>query len=242
MTTINEVEGATAGRRGVGSFALRALATWLLGLAIFAGLPLVAWGVDDSPAFVRDRARLAYLVLVFALNAYAAIRIPEVGKARREPAKTVGRQHWAVLVLQVVSVAIVVIAAYSDRRAMMVLTSEAVRYVGIVLYAVGFLTMHWAEKSLGKQFSLEVAIQRNHELVTGGIYRYVRHPRYLGITMFTVGIALVFRSAVSLTLAGAVLAVLLWRIHDEEILLEQEFSHQWRAYAERSWHLIPFVY
>ncbi len=78
--------------------------------------------------------------------------------------------------------------------------------------------------------------------MTEGVYRYLRHPRYLGIVVFTLGFALVFRSGVGLALVPAETFVLLWRIGDEEALLRSEFGPAWDAYAERSWRLVPFVF
>lgn len=224
------------------SHAWRSLATWLVGLAIFVGLPLLSWGPDAARAFVGNAARTGYLVLVVVLNAFAAIRIPEIGKSRPAPVSVVGRQRWAVTLLQLLSLAVVIVGPYCDRRAVGVFSSGALRYIGLGLYTVGFLTMHWAEASLGKQFSLEVAIQQDHELVTDGLYRYVRHPRYLGIATFMTGLSLVFRSELALLLAIASMAVLAWRIHDEELLMGQEFGDRWQAYARRSWRLVPWVY
>jgi protein-S-isoprenylcysteine O-methyltransferase Ste14 len=65
--------------------------------------------------------------------------------------------------------------------------------------------------------------------VTGGPYRY---PRYLGIIVFTTGISLVFRSWLAL----------IWRIRDEEALMQRSFGKDWEAYSRRSWRLIPLVY
>ncbi|MCL4876976.1 MAG: hypothetical protein KJ064_09970 [Anaerolineae bacterium] len=79
-------------------------------------------------------------------------------------------------------------------------------------------------------------------LVTDGPYRFLRHPRYLGIIMFNLGIALVYRSWMAMILVAALTLVLLWRIHDEESLMHQEFGADWDVYARKSWHLIPFVY
>lgn len=221
--------------------AARRLLTFLAGLGIFVGVPLAVWGADLR-AFTANPARTAYLLVVTILNAYAAYRIPEIGKRRPAPEKVVGRQRWAVVLLQALSVALIVVGPLCDRRGLAVFSSEGVRLAGVALYAAGFLLMHWAEAALGKQFSLEVAIQHGHELVTGGPYRLVRHPRYLGIELFSVGLALVFRSAIALLLAAIVAAVLAWRIYDEEILMAQEFGERWRAYAGRSWRLIPWLY
>jgi protein-S-isoprenylcysteine O-methyltransferase Ste14 len=95
---------------------------------------------------------------------------------------------------------------------------------------------------LGRQFSVQVTLQKDHRLVTGGPYQVLRHPRYLGIILFNVGIALIFHSWLALLLVAALALVLLWRIHDEEAFMQQAFGTQWEAYARQSWRLVPFIY
>ena len=222
---------------------LRVLITFLVGSALFVGVPLVAWGVGDARGFLAEPARAGYVALVLALNLLAAWRIPEIGGSPRQPAATVRRQHSAVVLLQVLSIALVVVGPYCDRRAIAVLGgAPIVRYLGFLLYATGFLVMHLAEARLGPQFSVEVAIQPGHTLVTDGLYRHLRHPRYLGIVVFSAGLALVFRSWISLAAVAAVLLVLLWRMHDEEALMRREFGAAWEAYCRRTWRMVPYLY
>ena len=102
--------------------------------------------------------------------------------------------------------------------------------------------MHLSQVHLGRLFSVQVAIQEGHLLVTDGPYRHVRHPRYLGVLLFLPGIALVFRSWVALALAAPILLVLLWRIADEEALMRTTFGADWDAYARRTWRLVPLVW
>ena len=223
--------------------ATRAAITMALGDAIFVGLPLVAWGVGDLRGFLAGPPRLGYVVLALALNGYAAIRIPEVGKRRGDATRLVRRQRLAVRALQVIPLALVVVAPLCDRRGLASIGGPiAVRYLGVAAYAAGFLLMHWTEAHLGRLFSVQVEIQPGHRLVTDGPYRRLRHPRYLGIIVWAAGIALVFRSWVGLALVAAITLVLLWRIHDEEALMRSEFGAEWSAYAARSWRLVPLVY
>lgn len=54
------------------------------------------------------------------------------------------------------------------------------RCLGPGLFAAGFLMISWSEVSLGKQFSIQVTVQENYQLMTDGPYRFLRHPRYPG--------------------------------------------------------------
>ncbi len=222
---------------------LRSFATFLMGCLTFIAIPLIGWGLLDISGFTGHPARLIYIVLVLFLNAFAAIRIPEIGKIRPPEKSAVSRQHTVVVLLQVLSIAIVLIGPWSDRRSIAAMPdSEVLRTVGLILYIAGFLLMHFAEAQLGRYFSTEVSIRDGQELVTDGLYTRVRHPRYVGIMTFSLGLTLLFRSWLCLFIAATIVLVLFWRIADEERLMSQEFGADWEAYVNRSWRLVPYVY
>ncbi len=221
----------------------RFLAALLIGVAIFVGLPLVGWGAAAVQGFISHPARLGYVALVVLLEIFVVIKFPGAGSNRSEGTQTVHRQRWVVLLMQVLSLAIVIAAAYSDRHAAAVFGEfMPVRYLGLFLFAFGFVMMNWTAATLGKQFSVQVTLQKDHRLVTSGLYHYLRHPRYLSIIIFNLGIALVFRSWLALILVAALTLVLLWRIHDEEAFMRQAFGTEWETYARQSWRLIPLLY
>ncbi len=225
------------------STTVRSAINLLAGILIFVGLPLVGWGIGDVQGFMTHVARLAYVFLSILLQALVVIRLPQVGGDRQGGGDIDRQQRLILMLIQLLSLAIVIVAPYSDRRAIAVLAGmDFLRYIGLVLFSLGFLGMHWAEFHLDKQFSVHVTIQEGHELITDGPYRYLRHPRYLGIMLFTMGIALIYRSWLALILVALFTLVLIWRIQGEEALLHQEFGPDWEAYARRSWRLIPLVY
>jgi protein-S-isoprenylcysteine O-methyltransferase Ste14 len=215
----------------------------IVGVVLFVGLPLLGWGITDWTSFFDHPARLFYAILIILMQAVLVAAYPDVGGGSGEGQQIVSRQRIAVLLLQVLSIAIVIAAPYSDRRNVMAIDGpEILRYLGLVLFSLGFILMNWAEISLGRQFSVQVTLQEGHQLVTRGPFRYLRHPRYLGIILFNTGIALVFQSWLALILTTTLAGVLLWRIHDEEEMMRQAFGKVWESYAGRSWRLIPFLY
>jgi protein-S-isoprenylcysteine O-methyltransferase Ste14 len=215
----------------------------LAGVLLFVGLPIIGWGVADIGGFLAHPVRLSYVVLTILLQIFVALRFPGVGRSGGKGTKLVQRQQAAVALMQIFSLAIVIAAPFSDRHDFGTLAAgDWLCYLGLVLFAAGFLLMNWSEATLGRLFSVQVTVQENHQLITGGPYRYVRNPRYLGIIVFNLGVSLVFRSWLALILTAGLAVVLLWRIQDEEALMRQEFGADWDAYARQSWHLIPFVY
>ncbi len=213
-----------------------------IGTLIFAGLPLLGWGPGDVRGFLENPVRQGYLVVAVLFQIGTVIAVPGIGR-KRPGESTVRRQRLANAVMQILSLALVVGAPFCDRRGIAVMpVEETGRWSGLALFAAGMVLTVWAEAKLGRFFSLEITIQKDHALVTDGLYRYLRHPRYLGIILFSLGISLVFRTWVAAGLAAACGAVLLWRIGDEESLMRRAFPHAWEAYAARSWRLFPFLY
>src|SRR5262249_58999382 len=70
-----------------------------------------------------------------------------------------------------------------------------------------------------RRFSALVAIQEGHELVTGGLYRVIRHPSYLGLLLGLFGWVLIFRSAIAVLVSLLLLPPLVARLNAEEALL-----------------------
>src|SRR5205807_3258415 len=59
---------------------------------------------------------------------------------------------------------------------------------GAVLFAVGLLLRGGAIITLGRFFTVDVTIEKDHELVERGPFRMVRHPSYTGVLLAFVGV------------------------------------------------------
>jgi protein-S-isoprenylcysteine O-methyltransferase Ste14 len=134
------------------------------------------------------------------------------------------------------------VPAYADRIGFWTLDGEAVRCIGVTLGAIGGTLRILPVFVLGQRFSGLVAIQKEHRLVTIGIYATIRHPSYLGLLMTTAGWALVFRSGVGLIISALFVPIILGRIRAEERLLASQFGAEYEAYRARTSRLIPGVY
>lgn len=117
------------------------------------------------------------------------------------------------------------------------------RYAALGFMIAG-LGIRWtAILSLGKAFSVNVAIRSTQKLYHSGLYRFVRHPSYSGLMVCLAAVALAGRNW-----AGAALvlvpttAALVYRMLVEETALLGAFGAQYRAYSETTKRLIPGVY
>jgi protein-S-isoprenylcysteine O-methyltransferase Ste14 len=132
--------------------------------------------------------------------------------------------------------------AYTDRKGFWTLDGDAIRWLGVVLFAAGGALRIWPVFVLGHRFSGLVAIQPGHKLVTSGVYGVIRHPSYLGLLVNSLGWALAFRSGVGVLLTMLLISPLLARIRAEEQLLRTQFGGEYNVYCTRTSRLIPGLY
>jgi protein-S-isoprenylcysteine O-methyltransferase Ste14 len=97
-------------------------------------------------------------------------------------------------------------------------------------------------QALGRQFRLDAAVGADHELITSGPYRWVRHPIYTSMLFLLLGTGLLMAPlylllpAIVLLLIGAAI-----RINIEDKLLAARFGESFTRYRKRVSRLIPFV-
>jgi protein-S-isoprenylcysteine O-methyltransferase Ste14 len=226
---------------------LRAVWFFLGTLGIYLVPPLLGWGIDDLGGFFSLYPRLVYAVLVGLLGlaaAYQAIDAPEgLRGGKGEKGKHVRRQSVVKIAVIVLMYGALLFLPFADRRNICAMfDGQAARWPGLVLVGIGFALVFWSGFALGRFYSADVTIQRDHHLVTVGPYRHIRHPRYLGTFLVAIGLSLLFRSWVGLAASIPFLGVLILRIRDEEVALHHEFGQEWETYCRRSWRLIPYLY
>jgi protein-S-isoprenylcysteine O-methyltransferase Ste14 len=69
-------------------------------------------------------------------------------------------------------------------------TDQWIRWVGGSLALAGILFAIWARATIGKNWSAEVQIKQDHQLIRSGPYAHIRHPIYTGILLAVGGTAL----------------------------------------------------
>jgi protein-S-isoprenylcysteine O-methyltransferase len=121
--------------------------------------------------------------------------------------------------------------------------SPTVFLAGLLVMATGQLLRWWSVATLGRLFTVNVAIRTDHHLVESGPYRYVRHPAYTAILLFHLGAGLCLGNVLSLTaLVVPLAAALLRRIRVEEEVLMSGLGQSYREYARRTKRLVPGLY
>ena len=111
----------------------------------------------------------------------------------------------------------------------------------ICLQVVASLLFLWARVTFGRRSYHVVADPTQGGLVTGGPYRYIRHPIYAAICLFTWAGVAAHWSWSSALWGALILGSAVMRIWCEERLVVARYP-DYLQYKARTWRMIPYVY
>ncbi|HEY6604240.1 MAG TPA: isoprenylcysteine carboxylmethyltransferase family protein [Xanthobacteraceae bacterium] len=203
-----------------------------------AYLGLAILGRGGFAAFFSHASLIALAIVLFVLTGVALFSGGNLSPGEREDRGN----RWVLTAFGLIGLLLAYLPAYTDRTDFWTLDGDAVRWLGVVLFAAGSALRIWPVFVLGRRFSGLVAIQPGHTLVTSGIYGVIRHPSYLGLLVGSLGWALAFRSALGVLLTALLIPPLVARIGAEERLLRMQFGDEYDAYRSRTSRLIPGIY
>jgi protein-S-isoprenylcysteine O-methyltransferase Ste14 len=115
-------------------------------------------------------------------------------------------------------------------------------WLGILFFFLGAAVRWTAIFQLGKFFTVDVSIQKEHKIISSGLYGFVRHPSYSGSLISVFGLGLALNNWVSLLIIFLpILLAYLYRIRIEEKVLLATFGKEYEDYQKKTKRLIPKV-
>jgi len=208
----------------------------IVGSLVYLGIAILAFG--GLASFFSHPSLIALTIIYVAVSGAALFTRGNISAGEREDRGN----RWVIVAVSVLGLLAAYLPAYTDAKDFWTFDGEAIRWLGVVLFAAGSALRLWPVFVLGHRFSGLVAIQPDHALVTTGIYAVIRHPSYLGLLVGSLGWALAFRSGVGVLLTVLLIPPLVARIRAEERLLRSQFDGPYEAYCARTSRLIPGVY
>lgn len=119
---------------------------------------------------------------------------------------------------------------------------DAVRLAGLLMFVIFSWGQIQSFKTLGKNYTQDVAIIKNHKLVTTGIYKNIRHPQYLCQIFADLGIGLALMSYIIVPVVVLIeIPLIIMRASFEEKLLLKHFDEDYSEYKKKSGFIIPFI-
>lgn len=119
---------------------------------------------------------------------------------------------------------------------------SSLRILGLAGALSSLPLLYAIHQELGKYWSPDLILQEDHQLVTTGVYRWVRHPMYSALGIFIVGSSFLSANMVIIVPHFLTLLSILSRIDKEEKMMEERFGEEYLEYEERTGRLVPKVF
>jgi protein-S-isoprenylcysteine O-methyltransferase Ste14 len=117
------------------------------------------------------------------------------------------------------------------------------RYIGISLYIIGILLRYISTITLGEYFTRDVSVEKSMVLKSHGVYRFLRHPLYLGLFLLVIAVPIFFGNyfmiLAALLLMGKIINN---RMQIEEMMLEKTLGETYLNWKKARYRFIPFIY
>ncbi len=117
------------------------------------------------------------------------------------------------------------------------------RWSGVICFGFAMVLFWWVHKTLGKNWSPVLEIRKNHKLITEGPYKFVRHPMYTVIWIWMLCQGMILSNWVVMIVGILTWSILYFvRLPDEEKMMIEEFSQEYKDYMKKTKRIIPGVY
>lgn len=120
--------------------------------------------------------------------------------------------------------------------------SPLIQIAGSVIAVAGLVVAIMGRKKLADNWSSNIEIKEGHELVTSGIYGYVRHPIYTGMLFMGLGTWLVSGRFSAFFFFAILTAFMLFKVREEEELMTTYFPNEYPEYKKRVSCIIPHLW
>jgi len=117
--------------------------------------------------------------------------------------------------------------------------SSGARWLGALIIFCALPFFYWMFRSLGTNVTDTVAIRKKHNLVTEGLYHWVRHPMYLLTILIVSGFSLLAANWFIAIMGFFTVRLLIVRTPIEEKKLIEKFGEEYHDYMKKTGKFIP---
>jgi protein-S-isoprenylcysteine O-methyltransferase Ste14 len=215
--------------------------TFAIGVAAFSALLILpAWDPGYWQAWVF---MAVFQTSVSIIGIYLTLKDPALLARRKKfgPAAESSPAQRIIMTLTLAGCIAVLVFCALDHRFGWSPTPWYVSVFGDALVGLGLAANLevFRENSYG---GATVETFQDQKVITTGLYARIRHPMYSGVLIMCVGVPLALGSWLGLALLAFIIPVLIWRILDEERLLDRDLPG-YREYAEHvPYRLVPHLW
>jgi protein-S-isoprenylcysteine O-methyltransferase Ste14 len=191
--------------------------------------------------------RTSFIIWGVMLLIWCAMRYPAMRRARRQKTRVDNRTVLDISLLTLCVFGLVVMPIAWRLGIFDHLGDRGQSIPALVLGVVTGVVFLWlfrrSHKDLGRNWSVTLEVREGHQLVTGGVYAFVRHPMYASFILWGFAQALLIPNWIAgLSGLAAVLALYAVRQSREEAMMRQTFGAEYDAYCARTKRLIPGLF
>lgn len=148
-----------------------------------------------------------------------------------------------ILSLTIMGIGMTLLLSYFKIAYIEGLLGEIASYTGLIVYSLGILLRYSGAIYLGKYFTRDVEVSSDHELVSEGPYRILRHPLYLGLYFLSIGVPLFFRNTTAFLFTAIAMGLILnKRMVMEEKSMEATIGNRYTEWKSNRYRFIPYIY
>ncbi len=115
--------------------------------------------------------------------------------------------------------------------------------IGMAWVVIGFTIRISSILTLNHYFTYSVAKVENHKIIETGLYKFIRHPGYLGQLIIFMGISISISNGLSILLMMTPVTLgYLYRIRVEEKFMTDQLGEDYQHYQDRTKRIIPMIY
>ena len=207
---------------------------------LLAALPMVLASLSPRAFFADPRAVLAFVFMILGLAVENALVDPA---SIRDSLAQKKRDRLSFELSALTNVACFYAPAFDYFNLAPVVPRSGLTFaVGLTLMVSGELLRVQALRTLGRFFTMRVAVLPGHRVVRQGLYRLVRHPAYTGWFLLSLGFGFYFGSIVGIVGTSFFVVVLGWRVRVEEAALCESLGDEYRRYMSEVLALLPGIF
>jgi len=197
---------------------------------------------SSEPWSALDANVIAILALSLVYCFQQLILYPSVFKTRESMNLFVGKgfdPKMPAMLGILGTIELLAFADYAHWHLVPFLRTPFLQILGLAIMFTGLLWLFYVDRYMGAHF---LQSWTTHKLMTGGPYRYMRHPRYLALLLSRIGFALAISSIIALLILPGWFASVWLRMKREERYLLSEFDGEYENFMRSHARLLPGIY
>jgi len=185
---------------------------------------------------------LAILIIISFMIIQRKLRIGSEAKIIK-PSKTDQNSTYFIAITLVTSLFAIFAAVFLNINGYCIIGNTALTYIGLIFMLIGLFIRILSARTLGRFYTSTLKTIDEQVIVNKGIYKYIRHPGYLGVIVLFISGGFASGNYISLCIcAGLVIPAYLYRIQTEEKMLINQFGEKYIEYKKHTSRLLPGIF